>query len=299
MSDEAVFTHGKQFLDTIGRKLQQFDVYENKSATSYDTEDFFDLRKSDGKINTYAFDSRTSYSLRHAASSYLNLDDNRHLMSFGSIRQFEDNHIVHCGHENPTPVGAILVGSSHGSWAKKNDMEHNVARTLNNLRLDPSHLAVRVDKGLTLLRQVVRTESFETTGNEVCTKLHTESIHPLELFKTMRIESIAESPFQHIYSGSIPDSAAVASAPGDQSRKAMSSIVSSDPPLKPCLASSWSPVSHSDKDYSYNLTPKSGCLEYSADLPGSFNFNYDPRTGNNVGNTINFCSLSTRNQDGT
>lgn len=196
-------------------------------------------------------------------------------MSFGSIRQFEDNHIVHCHHENqnPTPVGTILVGSSHGSWAKENEVEHSVAHTLSNLQLHPSHLAVRVDKGLTLLRQVLRVERYESTGNEICTKLHTESIHPLELFKTMRIQSIAESPFEHMYSGSNPDSSTRASASTKQARKARSSIVAPDYPLLPC-------GEDMGTDFNYEAGLTQGCLEYSYDLPGSFNFNYNTLTGN-------------------
>ena len=216
-------------------------------------------------------------------------------MSFGSIRQFEDNHIVHCDSKNPTPVGAILVGSSRGSWAKKNEMENNVARTLSNLLLHPSHLAVRVDKGLTLLRQVVRVESFETTGNEVCTKLHTESIHPLELFEAMTIKSIAESPFQHVYSGRNPDPVAGASAPEGQSRKVMSDIVFRDDPLQPCIPGGYLTISDSGADYSYNIFPTVGCLEYSADLPGSFNFNYNPLTGESESMpVVNFTSRYSR-----
>ena len=276
-SRDAIFTHGKELLDAINHGHQQFDVYENKSAITYDAKDFFELRNSGGKIGTYSYDSHTSYTLKYEVSSYHNLDDDERLMSFGSIRQFEDNHIVHCNHENPTLVGAILVGSSHGPWAKKNDVEHNVAHALSNLLLHPSHLAVRVDKGLTLLRQVVGTESFETTGNEVCTKLHTESIHPLELFKTMRIESIADSPFQHMYSGGNPGPSTGASAPTKQTRKAMSEIVKPDGPLQSCGTDE----ARLGQDYSYALGYGTGCFEYSADLPGSFNFNFNTLTGDN------------------
>ena len=274
-SRDAVFTHGKEFLDAISHGLQQFDVYENKTAATYDAKDFVELRNSDGKVDTYSYDSHTSYSLKYDVSSYHNLDDVERLMSFGLIRQFEDNHIVHCDHGSPILIGAILIGSSHGSWAKENDVENYVARTLSSLLLHPSHLAVRVDKGLTLLRQVVRTESFDSTGNEVCTKLHTESIHPLELFKTMRIESIAESPFQHMYSGSNPDPSIETTAPTKQTRKAMSAIVAPDYPLRPC----GTPEERLGTDFTYSYYNR--CVEYSADIPGSFNFNFNTLTGDN------------------
>ena len=275
LSRDAVFTHGKEFLDAVNHGHQQFDVYENKTAATYDAKDFVELRNSDGKVDTYSYDSHTSYSLKYDVSWYHNLDDVERLMSFGSIRQFEDNHIIHCDHESPILIGAILVGSSHGSWAKENDVENYVARTLSSLLLHPSHLAVRVDKGLTLLRQVVHTEKFDSTGNEVCTKLHTESIHPLELFKTMRIESIAESPFQHMYSGSNPDPSNETTAPTKQTRKVMSAIVAPDYPLQPC----GTPEERLGEDWVYEMGIYEGCLEYSVDLPGSFNFNFNTLTG--------------------
>ena len=267
-SRDAVFTHGKEFLNAISHGLQQFDVYEKKSASSYESENFFDLRDSDGTISTYSYDSHTSYSLKYNVANYHNLDDVKRLMSFGSILQFVDNHIVHCDHENPTLVGTILVGSSHGSWAKNNEVEHHVAHTLNNLLLHPSHLAVRVDKGLTLLRQVVRTENFESSGNKFCTKLHTESIHPVELFATMEIKTIAESPFQHMYGGSNLHPSTGMSAPSKQTRKMKSSFVV--PTYKPCGTG--------EEDF-YSEGSFVGCLQYSKDLPGSFNLNYNARTG--------------------
>lgn len=229
MSEEAVFTHGKEFLVALNRGLQQFDVYENNTDSRSTSKDFQAILDSDEKATTYWFNSHTSYSLKYDHSSYQNLDDDKHLMSFGSIEQYENDHIVHCDHENPTQVGAILIGSSHGSWAKVNEVEQDVARSLKNLLLHPSHLAARVDKGLTLLRQVVSTESYDVIGHKVCSKLHTVSIHPLELFNTMRMKSIADSPYQHVYGVSNPphdaDHPRGATAQKRQTRSALSSIV--------------------------------------------------------------------------
>jgi hypothetical protein len=63
--------------------------------------------------------------------------------------------------------------------------------------LHRSHFIERNDKGLILLRKIVKSEVIEDEEMKGCTKLHTEDIHPLQLFESMRIESIGESPFQH------------------------------------------------------------------------------------------------------
>jgi hypothetical protein len=283
LSPEAVFTHGKELLVAISSGLQEFDVYENENAHGKNSEDVPIFLESDVETRTYSHDTHTSYSLKYDISSYHNLDEDRNMLSFGSIQQYEDNHIVHCGHENPTPVGAILVGSSHGSWAKANAVQQDVARSLSNLLLHPSHLTTRIDKGLTLLRQVVRTENYDGTGSEVCSKLHTVSIHPLELFRTMRIKTIADSPFQHVYSNPKPNTEHPngAIALKKQTRKVLSSIVTPDYPAQSCRAdpdSYWA-SSGGGTSYQYKIGYYEGCLEYSEDLPGSFNFNYDALTG--------------------
>jgi hypothetical protein len=187
-SSEAVFVHGKEFLSSISVGLQKFVVYENNTERA----DLHNLNSYEEMASTFLYDSHTSYSLKHDLSVYRNLDNENHLLSFGSIREYEDNHIVQCGYDNPTAYGTILVGSSHGSWARNQAVEQDVARTLGNLLLHPVHLATRIDKGLTLLRKVIRTEEHQGNGTEVCSKLHTEPIHPLELFSTMRITSIGE-----------------------------------------------------------------------------------------------------------
>lgn len=277
---EAVFTHGRELLAAINLGLQQFDVYENKSASDNLSSHSFQ------PINTYSYDSHSSYSLLLHHSSYRNLDNSIHQSSFGSIRQYEDNHITHCDHDESIKVGDFLIGSSEGSWAKENAVERDVFRTIENLSLHPLHLETRIEKGLTLLRQVTRTETVDQSGFTKCSKLHTVSIHPLELFESMRQESKADSPFQHIYRGKDPteyaDTQRNQSNSTQRTRKELSRIVYPDNPLMPCVQDNqyWSIAKGRGEDYSYKLGALSGCLEYSADLPGSFNYNYNPRTGN-------------------
>jgi hypothetical protein len=284
LSSEAVFFHGKEFLLSIQIGLEKFDVYENNTATA----DLHNLNRYEDMVSTYLYDSHTSYSLKNDLSSYRNLDDKNHLLSFGSIREYEDNYIVQCGFDKPIIEGTILVGSSHGSWARDQAVEQDVARTLGNLLLHPTHLATRIDKGLTLLRKVIRTEQHQGIGDEVCSKLHTESIHPLELFSTMRIKSIGESPFQHVYSKEDPtqrtdSSERISSNFGDissnsrQGGRLLSPILRPESPVQACKGSSND--NGDDLSSSYNILPTKCSLGFNAQVPGSFNFNYDTIKG--------------------
>lgn len=284
LSSEAVFLHGKEFLLSIRVGLKKFDVYENNTATA----NLYNLNRYEDMVSTYLYDSHTSYSLKHDLSSYRNLDDKNHLLSFGAIREYEDNYIVQCGFDKATTEGTILVGSSHGSWARDQAVEQDVARTLGNLLLHPTHLATRIDKGLTLLRKVIRTEQHQGIGDEICSKLYTEPIHPLELFSTMRIKSIGESPFQHVYSMEDPtqrtDSSerifpnfANVSSYSRRGGRPLSSILQPDSPVQACKGSSND--NGDDLSSSYNILPTKGCLGFNAQIPGSFNANYDTIKG--------------------
>ena len=252
------------FLDSIGKGLSKFDVYENNTATT----DLYNLNSYEEMASTYLYDSHTSYSLKYDLSAYHNLDDKSHMMSFGSIRDFGDHHVVQCGFEKNTAAGAILVGSSRGSWAKYNGVELDVARTLSNLQLPPSHLATRIDRGLTLLRKVVRTEEHPGSGNEVCSKLHTVAIHPLELFSKMRTKIIGESPFQHVYSENDPLQEM------NQARRTPDIDFTSTSLLLPDLPALTCRNGYNQEVNSYMYLFSKACIEYNAEVPGSFNFNY-------------------------
>jgi hypothetical protein len=281
MSSEAIFFHGKEFLRSISLGLQKFDVYENNTETA----DLHNLNRYEDMASSYLYDSHTEYSLKRDPSSYRNLDNEDHLISFGTIREYEDNHIVQCGYDKPTADGTILVGSFHGSWARDQAVEQDVARTLSNLVLHPVHLATRIDNGLTLLRKVVRVEQHQRIGNEACTKLHTENIHPLELFSTMRVTSIGESPFQHVYSKVdpiqisdvagkiIPDLTDTES--NSWKRRRFLQQLKPDYPVQTCQG-------YGDASSSYIMGYTQGCLEFNAELPGSFNANYNPYTGDSA-----------------
>jgi hypothetical protein len=157
--------------------------------------------------------------------------------------------------------------------------------------LHHSHFIERNDKGLILLRKIVKSEHIEGGEMKGCTKLHTEDIHPFQLFKSMRIESIGESPFQHTTqkrSTEIIDTSVDSEFPR-LDRKALSDILT---PEKTCDTSYYGnsgcsdldpylkcPISKPDPNWQINIGSAKGCAEFSEDLPGSFNFNYDFNTG--------------------
>ena len=283
-SDRAAFTHGKELLQAISLGLSQFEVYENRTRTA----DMINLNDYEEMVTTFLYDSHTSYSLLSDPSMYINLDDPKHLASFGTIRELSDSHVIQCGHSKLVADGTFLVGSSQGSWALEPSVAHEIARSMAHLH--PDHLVERKEKGLTMIRVVVRTEeyrididnadSYDGTGAEMCSKLLTESIHPLELFSRMRLKTITESPFQHIYRQRDTATDELSSQSSSHLRKEMSAIVTPDLPIIACTGKSAGYVVQGKGDtYAYELGGLAGCAEYSADVPGSFNFNYDPPSG--------------------
>ena len=118
---------------------------------------------------TSAEDTRTQYVLQ----------DDIHLLDAhnpADIRELSDRHILHCGNGMGTVAeGHLVVGSDNSAWFR--------ARHLS------AWAGAAARTGLVLGRRVLRVER-----NGECTHLHTEPIHHLELFKSMRIESMVEHP---------------------------------------------------------------------------------------------------------
>ena len=268
-SDDAVFTHGKEFLEAISSGLSDFEVFENRTRTT----DMINLNDYDTMFKTFLYDSHTSYSLRSNPSMYLNLDDPKRMASFGTIHELTDSHVIQCGHDKNIVDGTFLVGTSRGSWASEPVIKNELARSMAHLH--PGHLSERKDKGLTMIRKVTRTEEYltGTATSESCSKLHTESVHPVELFSKMRAQTIIESPFHHIYRQQQKTADDLSSPPPQHLRKEMSTIVLPDDPIMACATNT------PNANYAYNYGLTQGCAEYSRDLPGSFNFNYNPSPG--------------------
>jgi hypothetical protein len=96
-SEEAVFTHDKEFLNAIASGMHSFEVFENKSRNA----GLLKLNDYNEMMKTFVYDTHTSYTLVTDPTSYINLDNHKHLRSFGSITDFSLNHITQCGHERP------------------------------------------------------------------------------------------------------------------------------------------------------------------------------------------------------
>lgn len=224
----------------------------------------------DGMKKSILYNSLTSYSLHSDSSVYVNFDDLEHISSFGSVHELGDAHVIQCGKEQSIPDGTFLVGSAIGPWAMNSAVEQAVQRSL--AHLSPSHLATRIEKGLTVLRKVVRQEEITTSHRgspEVCSKLHTENVHPLELFSKMKIESASSNPFHYKYDAMISDSMHLSSL----------QLVPDFPwSCDPSASGSFVPHGSSSPSYSFSIGRTKGCALNSID-DGSYNFNYDPYSG--------------------
>ena len=116
---------------------------------------------------------------------------------------------------------------------------------------------------------------------EICSKLHTESVHPIELFSKMKIETITESPFHHTYRNQDIKTDKASSSSPQYRRKDLSTVVLPDSPIVTCSTTDYGYLFYGGGNhysYAYELGATVGCAEYSADI-ANYNFNYNPSTG--------------------
>ena len=261
-------------LNALSQGMTDFEVFENMTRNP----EMINLNDYDKMSQSFLYDNHVSYSLLSALSNYVNLDNEMHAASFGSIHELAESHIIQCGHEQTTSDGTFLVGSARGSWINTPAIKHALTRSM--AHLSQSHLKAKKDKGLMILRRVVRSENFRNDQGDIvqiCSKLHTETVHPLELFSEMKMVSISESPFQHTY---MNRDASPEGNPSQRSRKELSNVIYPDAPIVACDSNQGyfsGYISGSGNSYSYALGAVTGCAEYSNDYT-AYNFNYNPNT---------------------
>ena len=133
-----------------------------------------------------------------------------------------------------------------------------------------------------------------------CTNIHTEPIHPIELFEKFRVESLGERPYNHNYGKYEVVTDQDKKKESVPKRELFSKNAKPDSPILACSAQSWAPFTAGGIKSNYGVlipstyTPPvlpstddqtsflaelsvldGGCIEYSKDFSGSFNFNYD------------------------
>jgi hypothetical protein len=253
------FPHTKQLLHAIQNGKKVFTVKESVSADDIDISAAGMDRSS--FANVAKASSWTNYSLQDHGRDYYNLDSDLEIRELSSVT---DLHVIHCN-QHDWRANDILIGSKSGKWFDS-AREHSAlwASSVNMLQ------------DLVILRRIV---SISTHGS--CHRVLTERMHPLELFHSVHTETTAEHPFQTTYFN----------PKIKENRKLFSSIVTPDSPLVACDDSSWGsfyPVSggSNEDDYQFQLGLTKGCAEFSKDVPGSFNFNYDFKTGQAVSPTL-------------
>ena len=142
------------------------------------------------------FTSDTSYHL-HDRGMYLNLDAH----APDELRSIGSSHIEHCSdHASTAEVGHFVLGSERNSKLNEVVMRKVIGKSIAN----------------------------------GCTILHTEDVHPLEMFSRVTGNVVVESPFQRTYSHS------QASPIHEESSK----FVSIDSPLVKCTDPAYAKVAH-------------------------------------------------------
>jgi hypothetical protein len=63
------------------------------------------LNDYDEMIKTFVYDTHTTYTLVSDPTTYINLDNRKHLRSLGAITEFSALHITQCGHQSEIPEG--------------------------------------------------------------------------------------------------------------------------------------------------------------------------------------------------
>lgn len=186
VSEKPVFKHSQELIGALRRRELQFDVVESNVGA-----DFASLSITDTDKEHAIFETSTSYHLKGEPESYSILDDIPEGQADHHVRELTDGHVLHCGRAlQDLKVGSFILGTEKGSWSR---IPH-VARHLDAVLdvLPSEHAAGRRKSGFLVARRVTATHEHRSQDNATCIKLHTEDIHPIELFEKFRSESLVQ-----------------------------------------------------------------------------------------------------------
>jgi hypothetical protein len=286
-STTAVFGHGRQLLQAIALGRRKFEVLENTTRSP----ELADLNDYEEISRTFIYDTRSDYTLLNEPASYVNLDDPKNIHTFGEILDLSSTHVTHCNGEASPPTGTFLLGTAQGAWMKGLSVSTRAALDATLSHLAAGHMQARRDSGLVLIRRVIRSEPTTLEGVKEgqsvggCSKLHTEEVHPVELFSEFRIKAAAEHPFQQTYFSEPEGDNDPNFNPPDAPARRKAYNMQPDDPLPICTSSNLGGgflLKGSGNHYGYALGIYLGCAAYEYEAPGSFNYNYDYRTGSAV-----------------
>ena len=284
------FVHAQPLIAALRRGEEKFDVVErNVDVDEWDSDDDEDKGRA-------IFETTTSYHLNSSPDNYLNLDDIKDEDASSHIRGLSEDHILHCGRALESGLrwqsGSIVLGTERGAWSRIPHVSRHLDETFSSLPIN--HAVVRRKEGFLVLRRITEVHA---TDDADCTKIHTEPVHPIELFEKFRVESLGLRPYNHNYG----KYEVVADQNQEQvttpERELFSKYAKPDSPVVKCTDTSFAPFTDGyfgnygvvipstpaatdDKtSFAAEISPQNGgCIEYSKDFDGGFNFNYDPTT---------------------
>ena len=220
-----------------------------KDTKGWDFSSFEDLK------TRAIYETKTSYKL---LPQVVSLDQH----DAKSVNDISSVHLEHCSSDRQLREGDLVIGSSHGAWYKS----ASVQPKLSTAGLLKTH--AEADKhAIVLARRVL---SVKTLADGGCVSATTESLHPLELFETMDIESSGYRPFHDV---SVP-----LAVPTEERERELQNVANPDAPIVACPDF----VHTKGKQFtqgtasgvSYNLGSKGGCLQYNYNI-GSISMNYN------------------------
>ena len=195
----------------------------------------------------------------HDKKMYLNLDEH----AKGSLKTLGSSQVEHCSDKaNDVQIGHFIIGS------------------------DKVHGEISNEDGAVLARQV--TDKYTKNG---CTVMQTIPVHHLELFKRATFESHVDIPFQNSFYMET-----------EEKRNLASQFVGPDLPIRACSDTafdySWYDVAAKytllqpdfQLKYCIGVSCSKFCAQYSKDIPGSFNFNYDFSSGKAITNSLQIAN---------
>ena len=273
------FVHAQPLVAALRRGEEKFEVVENnEDVDDWDPKDDMD---DDGRV---IFETTTSYQLKASPDNYLLLDDIKEEDASSHIRGLSEDHILHCGRALESghrwQSGSIVLGTDRGAWSRLPHVNRHLEESF--LPLHINHAVGRRKQGFLVLRRITEIHAMDDSE---CIKIHTEAIHPIELFEKFRVESLGQRPYNHNY-GKYETVL--------EERELFSKFAQPDSPIQHCTSSSFSPFTtgfygkysfvlgnpSSGHDDAFTFVAEAsllngGCVEYSKDFSGGFNFNYD------------------------
>ena len=287
------FAQTNELMNALSVGNRKFESVEENADPS--TWDFSDRTKAPSH-STYV--TTHSYQLALPPGRHFNLDVLSPLHAQATIRDVADRHIVHCQptdqqqlhlqSDDHVSTGSVLLGTAQGAWAS---LPHVAKALASRLTHAHSHAS---PSGFVMLRRVTSTEILP----EGCKKLHTEDIHPYELFDYFRIETVGEYPFEQTggsdaaaeaeatagaATGATAKGATSDATPARHRNLKGSTFATVDPGITECSKANFPNAAIDAGDdnfangYTVHVSASQGCLQASKDF-AAFELNYNAGT---------------------